>query len=289
MDIDPRALELDRERLHGRMAQGVDLGRLTYALMHGNGNVILVVDADRSDLSPSDVDGALAREICRTFTAIRVDGIAFLSGVDDFLRMTYFEGDGMHSQMCGNALRCVTRYCTERGYLSPDEDFVSTDDGLKWVSAAGGQVRVALGEAREFRQVDTDRWFVFSALPHLVVQVDDLDAVDVKTEGARLRFDTLLCRALDHPEGIHVDFVQRDGDVVRIRTYEPGTEDETLACGTGVGGTAYVANRVWGMPFPIRVIPRGGEMAVDLSEHGLLISGTIGYLLTMDAPVSATP
>ncbi|PPK71174.1 diaminopimelate epimerase [Actinokineospora auranticolor] len=286
MDVDPRVLASDHDRLRRRAVRGVGLDGLVFALMHGNGNVILVVDTDRSGLERSDVDSVLAKEICQTFTAIRVDGIAFLSFVDAGVKMTYFEGDGLHSVMCGNALRCLTRYCVDRGYLPADQDFVATDDGPKWVSAAGGEVRVALGEGREFQQVDADRWFVFSALPHLVVEVPDLAAVDVKREGATLRFDEKLAAHLGH-QGLHVDFVQRHADHIAIRTYEPGTEDETLACGTGVGGAAYVANTVWQLPFPIRVQTRGGEMTVDHHDHGLLISGTIAYLLTADTPQRA--
>ena len=41
--------------------------------------------------------------------------------------------------MCGNALRCVTRYGNERGYLRADADVIMTDDGPKWVSAADGR------------------------------------------------------------------------------------------------------------------------------------------------------
>ncbi|QWF83976.1 diaminopimelate epimerase [Amycolatopsis sp. CA-230715] len=278
LKLDNDTLDADYHALRQRTACGIELDRVRFALMHGNGNTILVVDTVRSGLSENDINGELARALCRSFTAIRVDGIAFLSTASRPVRMTYFEGDGMHSQMCGNALRCSTRYCAERNHISQEEDFIATDDGLKWVSAADGRIRVALGHGREFRRVEEDRWFVFSGLPHLVLDVDDLDAVDVKTRGAALRFDHELCLRLNHPEGLHVDFAHRHGDRIAIRTYEPGTEDETLACGTGVGGTAYVAHRAWDMPFPVTVTTLGGDMTVEENGHGLVISGTTGYL-----------
>ncbi len=163
---------------------GVSLENLTFSIMHGNGNVIVVVDEPLSGLTARDVDGRLGREVCQSFRAVRVDGIAFLRRDSDQVRMTYFERDGTHSQMCGNALRCSTRYCRERGYIG-DEAFIRTDDGDKWVSAVEGVVRVALGPGREFRKVADDRYFVFSGLPHLVVVVDDLDRVDVRTQERR--------------------------------------------------------------------------------------------------------
>jgi diaminopimelate epimerase len=167
-----------------------------------------------------------------------------------------------------------------------------TDDGPKWVSAADGAIRVALGAGREFQRVAADQYFVFSGVAHLVVLLDghqDLDAIDVKTAGAALRYDEQLCRQLNHPEGLHVDYMQRYEDGVRIRTYEVGVEDETRACGTGSAASAYVASRVWDLPYPIRVVVREGEITVDEAEQGLIISGSTGHLFGNIPPVGRMP
>ena len=292
LDLDHHALRADYEDLRRRGVPGIDAELLTFSIMHGNGNVILVVDETLSGLSGREIGSKLAQELCESFTAVRVDGIAFVRTVDRPVRMTYFDRDGTNASMCGNALRCVTRYGNERGYLRPDEDVILTDDGPKWVSAADGVIRVALGAGREFQRVDDDRYFVFSGVAHLVVLLDenqDLDAIDVKTEGAALRYDELLCRRLDHPEGLHVDFMQRHENGVRIRTYEVGVEDETLACGTGSAASAYVAGRVWELPYPIRVVVREGEIQVEETEHGLLISGVTDHLFGNLPPVGRPP
>lgn len=277
LTLDRRALDVDYAGLGRRSVNGVPLENLKFSIMHGNGNVIVVVDEPLSGITARDVDGTLGREVCQSFRAVRVDGIAFLRRDSDRFRMTYFERDGTHSQMCGNALRCSTRYCWEQGYIA-DEAFIRTDDGDKWVSAVDGVVRVALGPGREFRKVADGRYFVFSGLPHLVVVVDDLDRVDVRTQGAALRYDEALCRRLGHLEGLHVDFMRQEGAGIAIRTYEVGVEDETLACGTGTAGSAFIAHQVWSLPFPVSVRTRGGVISVDEDEHGLLISGTTDYL-----------
>ncbi|HEU5354901.1 MAG TPA: diaminopimelate epimerase [Actinocrinis sp.] len=266
-----------------------------FSVMHGNGNVILVVDETLSGLSPHDIGSDFARELCESFTAVSVDGIAFVRTTETPIRMTYFDRDGTNATMCGNALRCVTQYGTERGYLRGEADVILTDDGPKWVSAADGGIRVALGAGREFQQVAADQYFAFSGVAHLVVLLDesqDLDAIDVRTVGAALRYDEELCLRVNHPEGLHVDFMERYEDGVRIRTYEVGVEDETRACGTGSAAAAFVASRVWGLPYPIRVVVQEGEIRVEESEHGLLISGSTGHLFgnipPIDAPIPGT-
>jgi diaminopimelate epimerase len=277
------ALRAEHEELRQRKVAGIDAGRLSFSIMHGNGNVILVVDEALSGLAGPEIGSELARELCESFRAVRIDGVSFVRTAGGLVRMTYFDRDGTNAQMCGNGLRCVTRYGTEQGYLRPDADLVMTDDGPKWVSAAGGIIRVEIGAGREFQQVAADRYFVFSGVAHLVVLLDDLadlDAVDVRAEGAGLRYDDLLCRRLNHPEGLHVDFMQRYPDAVRIRTYEVGVEDETRACGTGAAGAAYVASRVWGLPYPLRVVVQDGELRVEETGHGLVISGVTGHLFS---------
>jgi diaminopimelate epimerase len=292
LDLDRRALQDDHDDLRRRGVPGIDVELLTFSVMHGNGNVILVVDESLSALSAQEIGSGLAQELCESFTAVRVDGIAFVRTTEGTVRMTYFDRDGTNASMCGNALRCVTRYGNERGYLRAGADVVLTDDGPKWVSADDGSIRVALGAGREFQRVTDEQYFVFSGVAHLVVLLDDdqdLDAIDVRTAGAALRYDEQLCRQVNHPEGLHVDYMQRYEDGVRIRTYEVGVEDETRACGTGSAASAYVASRVWALPYPVRVVVQEGEIQVEETENGLVISGVTEHLFGNIPPAGHTP
>lgn len=287
LDLDRHGLHADYDGLRLRGVPGIAVERLAFSIMHGNGNVILVVDEALSGLVGPEIGSDLARALCESFQAVRVDGIAFVRTSTWPIRMTYYDRDGTNASMCGNALRCVTRYATERGYLRVGADTIMTDDGPKWVSAAGGRIWVSVGSGREFQRVAAGQYFVFSGVAHLVVLLDDrqdIEAVDVKTAGAALRYDGQLCRRLNHPEGLHVDFMKRHGDGIRIRTYEVGVEDETRACGTGSAASAYVAGRVWGLPYPLRVVVRQGEIQVKETEHGLVISGVTGHLFGNAAP-----
>jgi len=50
---------------------------------------------------------------------------------------------------------------------------------------------------------------------------------------------------------------------LKIRTYERGVEEETLACGTGAVASALLAHELFGMRFPIGLMAAGGELIVS--------------------------
>jgi diaminopimelate epimerase len=279
LNLNYQVFEGEYAAFQQRAGNGLCFEQLKFSIMHGNGNVLAVVDEALSGLSAKDINGTFAKEICGSFHSIRIDGISFLRRISGKVKMTYYERDGTHSQMCGNALRCSALYCYEQGYIAR-EDAIITDDGEKWVSIALDSLRVGLGVGREFQKIAEEQYFAFSGLPHVVVFVDELECIDVKTVGAALRYDKQLCELVNHPEGVHVDFLKEGPDYISIRTYEVGVEDETLACGTGVAASAFIANRVGLFPLPIHVKTKGGEMTVDENEHGLIISGVIEYLFS---------
>jgi len=79
-------------------------------------------------------------------------------------------------------------------------------------------------------------YFLNTGTRHFVKFVEDVDAVDIENEGKELRW-----REEFAPEGTNVNFVQRCGDHLKIRTFEKGVEGETLACGTGITASAIAA------------------------------------------------
>ena len=46
---------------------------------------------------------------------------------------------------------------------------------------------------------------------------------------------------------------------MKVRTYERGVEDETLACGTGVVASAIIAAAVKGFKSPVKCLTKSGE------------------------------
>ncbi len=98
--------------------------------------------------------------------------------------------------------------------------------------------------------------FLNTGVPHFVIPVEDLEGVEVETLGRQIRFHPMFA-----PAGPNVDFIRQNGrDGISIRTYERGVEQETLACGTGAVAAVLVASVRWGLPSPVPVVTRGGEI-----------------------------
>ena len=265
--------------LAGATLQGLP-GIRDVAVLHGNGNSIAIVELAATSDSAVQLLAAATRELCGGVTALRIDGVLFFYPYHHTgRRMIFFDRDGTWEAMCGNGLRCLTRYGVDTGALDT-EDTVITDDGPRAVRVTDdGQVEVALGEPRELRQVRPDWWFVYNGVPHLVLFVERVGDIDVRTEGARLRYDTALCELLQHPEGVHIDFAEVAGAELVVRTYEVGVEDETLCCGTGVAAAGFLGWRTGRTQIPVTVRTAGGAVHVAMAGKQLTIRGEVTYLL----------
>ncbi|MBR4823085.1 MAG: hypothetical protein IKZ71_08025 [Bacteroidales bacterium] len=100
-------------------------------------------------------------------------------------------------------------------------------------------------------------YFLNTGTRHFVKFVEDVDAVDIEKEGKELRWNEAFA-----PEGTNVNFVQRCGDYLKVRTFEKGVEGETLACGTGITACAIVSG-------VMRIQARRGDMLeVDFEQVG---------------------
>ncbi|WP_405166019.1 hypothetical protein OG203_13625 [Nocardia sp. NBC_01499] len=246
-------------------------------LMHGNGNIIAILEGRRYPGTRSD-RAALACEICGRISAVRVDGVGYLCWTDTTARFWFHDRDGTYEPTCGNGLRCATRLLSDIGWLTGQSEIL-TDNGPRRIRMEHREAVASVGTARGYRALGPDRYFVYTDIPHVVVLCERLEQVDVRTEGSRLAHDGRLCRMVGHPEGVHVDFVESTAVGIAVRTYEIGVEDETMACGTGAAAAAYVANRLGLHRMPIEVGMRGGTLVVTVECAELLITGQVGYLL----------
>jgi diaminopimelate epimerase len=220
--------------------------KIRFTKMHGAGNDFIMID-DRALTFPV-ADTAFIEQISSRRTGVGCDGVILLqpSGRAD-LRMRFFNPDGGEVEMCGNGARCFARLAYELGAVQKKMS-IETVAGVIRAEVVGELVQLEL-TAPAGLQLDvlTDEKdpvdFVNSGVPHAVVWVDDVIAVDLPVRGRALRLHERFA-----PQGTNANFakVEPDGSLT-VRTYERGVEAETLACGTGAVAVAVVAahrNRV---------------------------------------------
>lgn len=264
--------------------------RIKATKMDGCGNSFLIVDEMRTPLAGFDrgrISNALAMQH-------GTDGILYVDQQQGIHTMRIFDRDGTEETMCGNGLRCATRYLRDT-YIANDMFSIVTGDGKKEVLVNENLVEANLGEARDYRQIDHQLHFVFTGVPHVVVVGSELDVEAARTLGRSLRRKQSLCELVGHPEGVNVNFIWRDKEGISVRTYEVGVEDVTKSCGTGSAASAYVAAKVFGTTLPIITHSLGGNLEIRTHEGRLSIRGLTCYqgrvtgFVNATHPKSATP
>lgn len=244
-------------------------------VMHGNGNVIAVVMLP-PEVSESVGSATLARNICNAVRSIRIDGVAYVQCRAATPRFWFFDCDGTYERMCGNGLRCATLLMHDLGLIGVNA-VIGTDAGPRTVRIEGGEPVVSVGIPENYQILDSS-FFVYTGVPHLVVFSNDLDSIDVLSEGAKLRYDPRICSTAGHPEGVHVNFAEFADSSLHVRTYEVGVEGETMSCSTGVAAVSHVARELGLITLPAKVRTKGGWLTVAVERGELMVSGHTDYI-----------
>jgi len=224
--------------------------------LSGAGNdFVLVAEPRRRALA------ALARRLCDRRQGVGADGLLAVWRRRGGLRLRYFNADGSEA-FCGNGSRCAVWWAFRRRWAGRRMRLWTYAGEMMAHVVRRECVSLEMPEPRHLRlglrMRACGRAFVAHALdtgvPHAVVAARGLAGFAVERFGRAIRRHSCFS-----PEGVNVDFVEREGEVLRLRTYERGVEGETWACGTGAVAAAVVGWRLgWAQP-PVSVRVRGGE------------------------------
>lgn len=230
--------------------------------MNGSGNDFIMIDNRKGIVAEEDM-GRLVKSVCRRRESAGADGLIFLTeSVQYDFGWRYFNADGGEVDMCGNGTRCIARFAYLKGIAGTNMTF-ETRTGPVSAEVMGRVVKVLMPDPSDLRlDIDLPReseWltvdFLNTGVPHVVVQVENLENHPVVDQGRSIRYDPQFS-----PEGTNGNFIKvHSPDLIETRTYERGVEDETLACGTGAIASVLVASARGMVDSPVRVKTRGGE------------------------------
>jgi len=241
--------------------------KINFVKLVGAGNDFVFIDNRVCRITSAAQLKDLACKMCDRKFGVGADGLLVLekSGIADS-KMRIFNADGSEAQMCGNGARCFAYYLS--GGKQPGKSLslvLETKAGLVKAHVNGDIIKVNITQPKGLklgiplkvsgRDIKVD--FINTGVPHAVIFVEGLDKIDVKSIGREIRYHRFFA-----PAGTNVNFVEITGpDSIKIRTYERGVEDETLACGTGSTAAALIAGlKVPGQVSKFNVHTAGGEI-----------------------------
>lgn len=268
-----------------------------FTKMHGLGNDFIVLTAEE-DLNSAEL-ARLSRRLCARNTGIGADGILLLlPSKSHDIRMRIFNADGSEADMCGNGIRCLSRYAYDYALLSSTQFVVETAAGPKDVElrlfdgeVAGVSVNMGIasflesdipmlptpeGHGRISLYVDGckhDLQAVNVSVPHAVIFVDDIGAVDIAAIGSAIENSPTF------PKKINVNFVERvNQNRLKVRTWERGA-GATFACGSGSCASAVVAFRSGFVGRQVNVELEHGSLYIEyLNDGKVRMTGPATYV-----------
>ncbi len=258
---------------------------LAFSKYQGLGNDFLLLDAREAD-EPGFCFGLSSdrvRRLCDRRFGVGADGVilALPPESDGELRMRIFNADGTEPEMCGNGIRCLARFLADSdgdapgrrwqvetlaGRIVPEllvDGGVRVDMGPPLLRSEQVPTTLAIGPAglpQGDLEVEGSRFSgaaVGMGNPHLVIPLDDPEAVDLE------RIGPLLERHPAFPQRTNVHLVAvLAPDHLAMRVWERGA-GPTLACGTGACATLVACHRLGRSGRSARVDLPGGPLWID--------------------------
>jgi diaminopimelate epimerase len=230
--------------------------------MSGSGNDFIIIDNRDLSLNVGDLP-AFVRKVCVRKISVGADGLFLIepSKTVNF-KWQFFNSDGSMGEMCGNGSRCVARYAYLKG-IAPKKMSFETIAGIISAEVNDDVVKVRLTDPSPVQSIGKlifdDCQFVLDSVdtgvPHAVTFVDNLETCKVFEWGRKIRRHECF-----QPRGANANFAMViDRHKIRVRTYERGVEDETLACGTGDVASVLAAASRGLVDSPVDVLVQSGE------------------------------
>lgn len=260
--------------------------RINFYKLTGAGNDFILFD--KRENSGLEITPDFAARVCSRRFGVGSDGILVIEDSDKYdFNLFYYNADGSSGVLCGNGARCAIKYAKFSGRIKNSlaeftlnnlfySGTVLSDDIIKFNlnEPAGLKREVNIYGAGQLIPAA----FLDTGSPHIVINIknvykdpndsnsfySDIKEFPARELGKEIRYSDAFA-----PEGTNVNFISVDEDKVRIRTYERGVEDETLACGTGSAAAAVIAVMNYNVDRPVNLLTAGGEiLTVDFSLDG---------------------
>jgi diaminopimelate epimerase len=226
----------------------------------GTGNDFVILDNRDNSFEKQNTEQI--ERLCHRKFGIGADGLILLeNSVSQDFKMIYYNSDGSQGSMCGNGGRCIVAFAKLLNIITNKATFEAID-GLHYATIENDLVKLQMMDVNSV--IDEKSYlFMDTGSPHHVIFEKNIDEIDVKKQGALIRYGKLYENI-----GTNVNFVQQlNSNTFKMRTYERGVEDETLSCGTGavaIAIAAYQSNKITDKVIKVETL--GGKLEVSFEN-----------------------
>lgn len=265
---------------------------MKFSKLQGAGNDFIIIN----DMNNEIVDfESLAKKVCDRHFGIGADGMLVCQNSNTAdVKMVYYNSDGTRAKICGNGIRCFSKFVYESQVVEKNNFYVETDAGIKYITTKieknkVKEVSVDMGkgdfisknipctiEKNEIFNETLDiegKKIVFSSIlmgvPHTVIFVDDFSEYNV------LYYGKLIENHKIFPKRTNVNFAKVVGeDKIELKTWERGA-GYTLGCGTGACATGILAYKLGKIKTnKMKIVSDGGEIKIEITDdYNVKMSG----------------
>jgi len=277
----------------------IKIKEFSFSKYHGLGNDYIIIN-DLISVVPEEKKGILAKKLCERRYSVGADGLIFVSNSEKYdIKMRIFNNDGSEAEMCGNGMRCFSKYVFENNLVDKISFKVETLRGLiipELVVENGKVIEVKVNMGIPILECDKipvipgkdpnhcinekiqagDKNYNFTAVsmgnPHAVIFKEGaLDKQEVDKYGKIIESHERF------PNKTNVEFVKViSSQEAQIKVFERGV-GITMACGTGacasvVAGTIldkFKTNK------PVTIHTDGGDLIITATDDGVYMEGPV--------------
>ncbi|SEL10374.1 diaminopimelate epimerase [Carnobacterium iners] len=276
---------------------------MDFIKMHGIGNdYVYVNDLDERITNPE----AVSLFVSDRHFGIGSDGLILIrpSNRADFM-MRMYNADGSQGAMCGNGIRCFSKFVYDEGLTIKETLTVETKSGIKTIElkkvddeVTGARVAMEkpILKTKDIPMVWAEEECINQSLqvdgkiyqitavsmgnPHVVVFVKNTKEIEIEKIGPSFEHHEVF------PKQVNTEFIRIiDNKTIEMRVWERGS-GETLACGTGACAAVVAAylNGHTGRKVTVKLL--GGDLSIEWDEKTGVIymsgSATTVYKGTID-------
>ena len=248
---------------------------MKFTKMHGCGNDFVLINNYTGRLNIENKK-EFAQKICNRRLGVGADGLIIM-GKSELetcdIKMEFYNADGTRGEMCGNGARCLARFAHEELNLPQAVlETLAGDVETSFVRDNIYSVKINLPSVERYNVKVLDGKISGDyielgepGVPHFVYKInfEEMHPEEQYRLAKTIRHDPFF------PKGTNVNLYYIKENVLKIKTFERGVEDFTLACGTGVSSVdiSYLKTQDDG-EITLKNLVEGGELLVKIKKQG---------------------